>query len=91
MKSSSITNWIKWSETEYVMLPDKVVNSKLLKKILSIRVFELSVTLAGCRISDYSRQLLFLPGFILSHTVRSLLDLINQYYSLLTTKFIYIC
>ena len=32
MKSSRIANWIKWSKTECVMLPDKVVNSKLLKK-----------------------------------------------------------
>ena len=49
MKSSRITNWIKWSEIEWVMLPDKIVNSKLLKEILSIRVFDLSVILVGCR------------------------------------------
>ena len=40
MKSLRITNWIKWSEIECVMLPDKVVNSKLLKKIFSIIVFD---------------------------------------------------
>ena len=49
MKSSRITNWIKWSEIECIMLPEKVVNSRLLKKILSIRVFDLSATLVGCR------------------------------------------
>ena len=32
MKSSRITNWIKWSAIERVILPGKVVNSKLLKK-----------------------------------------------------------
>ena len=40
--------------------------------------------------SCYSRQLLFSLVFILSHNLRFLLDLINQYYSLFTTKFIYI-
>ena len=34
---------------------DKVVNSKLLKKILSIRVFDLSVTLVGCRTSGIKK------------------------------------
>ena len=51
MRSSRTTNWIKWSGIEWVMLPDKVVNSKLLKKILSISVFDFSVTLVGCRTS----------------------------------------
>ena len=32
MKSSRITNWIKRSAIERVILPGKVVNSKLLKK-----------------------------------------------------------
>ena len=44
-----VTNWSKWSETERVMLPDKVINSKLLKKNLLIRVLHLSLTLIGCR------------------------------------------
>ena len=44
-----MTNWIKFSEIECVMLPEKSVNLKLLKTILSIRVFDLSVTLKGCR------------------------------------------
>ena len=55
MKSSRTTNWIKWSEIECVMLPDKVVNSKLLKKILSIRVFDFSVKLIGCRTSGVKK------------------------------------
>ena len=55
MKSSKITNWIKWSEIECVMLPGKVVNSKLLTKILLIRVFDLSVTLVGYRTSDIKK------------------------------------
>lgn len=48
-KSLMITNWSKCSEIECVMLPNKVINSKLLKKMLLIRVFDLSVTLAGCK------------------------------------------
>ena len=55
VKSSRIKNWIKWSEIECVMLPEKVVNSKLLKKILSIRIFNLSVTLVGCRTSGVKK------------------------------------
>ena len=51
MKSSRITNWINWLETACVMLLDKVVNSKLLKIMLSSRVFDLSVTPVGCRTS----------------------------------------
>ena len=35
----------------HTVIPDKVVKSKLFKKILSIRVFNLSVTLVGCRTS----------------------------------------
>ena len=37
------------------MLLDEVVNSKLLKKILSITVFDLSVTLVGCRTSGIKK------------------------------------
>ena len=37
------------------MLLDKEVNSKLLKKILSIRVFDLSVNLVGCRASGLKK------------------------------------
>ena len=48
-KSLMITNWSKCSEIECVMLPNKVINSKLLKKMLLIRVVDLSVTLAGCK------------------------------------------
>ena len=55
MKSSRITNWIKWSEIEWVMLPDKIVNSKLLKKILWIRVFDLSGIIVGCRRSGVKK------------------------------------
>ena len=32
IKSSRITNWIKWSEIECVMLPDKEENSKTIEK-----------------------------------------------------------
>ena len=48
------------------------------------KTLKYSMSLKSC----YSRQLLFSLVFILSHTVRFLLDLINQYYSLFTTKFI---
>ena len=54
-KIFKITNWNKWPEIECVMLPDKVVNSKLLKKILPIRVFDLSVTLLGCGTSGVKK------------------------------------
>ena len=37
------------------MLPDKIVNSKLLKEILWIRVFDLSVILVGCRRSGVKK------------------------------------
>ena len=39
-------NCIKWSEIVWTMLPDIVLKSKLLKKILSIGVFDFSGTLA---------------------------------------------
>ena len=51
------------------------VNNVVKKKIMSLK-------------TCYSR-LLFSLLFFLIHTVRFLLDLINQYYNLLTTKFIY--
>ena len=44
IKSSRIKISIKWPESECVMLPDRVVNSKLLKKILPIKIFDLSAT-----------------------------------------------
>ena len=56
MKSSRITNWSNYSEIECKMLPDKVVNSKLLKKILLSRAFDLSVTLEGCRTRDVKKS-----------------------------------
>ena len=42
---------IKWSDIEWVILPDMALNSKLLKTILSINVFDFSVTLVGWRIN----------------------------------------
>ena len=54
-KSLRIPNLIKVSEIESVMLPDKVVNSKLLKKILWIKVFDFPLAIVGCRTSDVKK------------------------------------
>ena len=51
-KSLRIPNLIKVSEIESVMLPDKVVNSKLLKKILWIKIFEFPLAVVGWRTND---------------------------------------